>query len=291
MLLYLRDKTAPTIVHAATLRHKMQIKRAIPLSHSILTLCQAPGRVATGVPMFKSLAWLDHQRDLRGKQGWNPGLLLSMGSSISTDQQGWTQVCCSQWGPPYQQTNKDEPRSAALNGVPHINRPTRMNPGLLLSMGSPISTDQQGSTSYTSLQIEWQHNSSAWIRIGSTFEWVVFPTRRCFPSYCLYDSFQPIQPLCNYHLIQITLLCISCYTYSSTNDLRAGQIKNTQSCVQLLLFTCASRINLDCIKCHANSPNCPPPPPQKNAQVFFLHRVLLLLSFAAHNLEDDHSGT
>ena len=60
---YLRDGSAQTILHAATLRLKLQIKVSISPSHSMLTLgqpvplltllCQAPGRVAFGVSIFK----------------------------------------------------------------------------------------------------------------------------------------------------------------------------------------------------------------------------------------------
>ena len=62
---YLRDRSAQTILHAATLRQKLQIQLSISPSHNILTLGQpvlaltlhrqAHGRVATGVPIFKSL--------------------------------------------------------------------------------------------------------------------------------------------------------------------------------------------------------------------------------------------
>ena len=61
--MYLRDESAQTILHAATLRQKLQIKLSTSPSHSIVTLgqpvpaltlyCQAPGRVATGVPNFE----------------------------------------------------------------------------------------------------------------------------------------------------------------------------------------------------------------------------------------------
>ena len=58
MLLYLRDRSALTIVRAATLRQKLRIKLSTSPSHNILTpdrpvpvltlYRQAPGRVATG---------------------------------------------------------------------------------------------------------------------------------------------------------------------------------------------------------------------------------------------------
>ena len=67
MRVYLRDGSAQTT--AVTLRQKLQIKLSISPVHSILTPGQpvsalilerqAPGRVATGVPIFKSLVWLD----------------------------------------------------------------------------------------------------------------------------------------------------------------------------------------------------------------------------------------
>ena len=65
MLVYLKDGSAQTILRVATLRQKSQIKLSISPSHSILTpgrpvpeltlYRQAPSRVATGVPSFKSL--------------------------------------------------------------------------------------------------------------------------------------------------------------------------------------------------------------------------------------------
>ena len=45
---------------------------------SVLTLQrQVPDRVATGVRTFKSLVWLDLEKDPRGKRESNPGLLSS----------------------------------------------------------------------------------------------------------------------------------------------------------------------------------------------------------------------
>ena len=65
MQVYLRDGSAQTIVRAATLRKKLQIKLSTSSSHSILTPGrpvpaltlerQAPGGVATGVLIFESL--------------------------------------------------------------------------------------------------------------------------------------------------------------------------------------------------------------------------------------------
>ena len=66
MLVYLRDGFDLIIVHAATLRQKMQIRLAISLSHSLLTPGKpfpalaleqkTPGRVVNGVTInVKSL--------------------------------------------------------------------------------------------------------------------------------------------------------------------------------------------------------------------------------------------
>ena len=66
MIVCLRDGSARTVVRAATLRQKLQIKLSTSPSHSILTpgrpvpvrtlRRQAPSREATGVPIFGSLA-------------------------------------------------------------------------------------------------------------------------------------------------------------------------------------------------------------------------------------------
>ena len=78
---YLRDGSAQTILCAATLRYKFQIKLSVSPSHSILTpgqsfpaltLCQVPGKVATGVPFLKSLIWLKLKQSQR-KRDSNPG--------------------------------------------------------------------------------------------------------------------------------------------------------------------------------------------------------------------------
>ena len=65
MLTHLRDGSAQTNVHAATLAQKLQIQLSVSPSHSILTpskpvpalalFRQASGRVATGVSMLKSV--------------------------------------------------------------------------------------------------------------------------------------------------------------------------------------------------------------------------------------------
>ena len=72
----LRDGSVGTIVCATTLRQKLQIKLFTSPSYSILTLgqpdpaltlCQVPGRAATGVPILESLAWLNPEKSPR----WN----------------------------------------------------------------------------------------------------------------------------------------------------------------------------------------------------------------------------
>ena len=65
MLVYPRDGSAQTTVLTATLRQKLHIQLSISPGHSILTpgqpvpaltlYRQAPGRVATGVSILKSL--------------------------------------------------------------------------------------------------------------------------------------------------------------------------------------------------------------------------------------------
>ena len=81
MLVYLRDGSAQTIVYAATLAQKLQIKLSFSPNHSILTpgqpapaltlSCQVPGRVATAVPVFKSLVWLNPEKSSLQKQDSN----------------------------------------------------------------------------------------------------------------------------------------------------------------------------------------------------------------------------
>ena len=82
MLVYFRDRSAQAILGGATLRQKLQIQLSTSPSHGILTLgqpvlvltlqCQAPGRVATGVPIFKSLVWLDPEKSHRTRPGKIP---------------------------------------------------------------------------------------------------------------------------------------------------------------------------------------------------------------------------
>ena len=88
MQVYLRDGSAQTILRAATLRKKLQTKLSISPSHSKLTpgqpvptltlYRQAPGRVATGVPIFKSLVWLDPEK-IPSQVGFEPGIFHSQG--------------------------------------------------------------------------------------------------------------------------------------------------------------------------------------------------------------------
>ena len=69
MWVYLSDGSVQTSLRAATLTKKLQIKLSTSPSHSILTPgqpvpvltleCQVPYRADTGVPIFKSLVWLD----------------------------------------------------------------------------------------------------------------------------------------------------------------------------------------------------------------------------------------
>ena len=82
-----------TILRAATLRQKLRIKLSMSPSHSILTLGrpvpalaverQVPGRVATGVPMFKSQVWFDPQK-IPAQAGFKPGTFRSRGGRLTT---------------------------------------------------------------------------------------------------------------------------------------------------------------------------------------------------------------
>ena len=93
MLVYLRDGSAKTIVRAATLRYKLQIKLSTSPSHSILTpgrpvpaltlKRQAPGRVATGVLIFESLVWLEPEK-IPAQVGFEPGIFRSQGGRLTT---------------------------------------------------------------------------------------------------------------------------------------------------------------------------------------------------------------
>ena len=87
MLLHLRDRPTQKIVHAVVLRQKLQKKLSDSPSHSMLTSVQPvpaltlwrqpPGRVATGVPIFESLVWLDLEKDPWQKRESNSGLRFS----------------------------------------------------------------------------------------------------------------------------------------------------------------------------------------------------------------------
>ena len=79
-------------VRAATLTKKVQIKLSTSPSHSILTQgqlvpaltlwCQAPGRVATGVPICKSLVWLDAENP-HGESGNQTQVCWSQGRHLN----------------------------------------------------------------------------------------------------------------------------------------------------------------------------------------------------------------
>ena len=93
MLVYLIDGSAQTILRAATLRYKLQIQLSNSPSHSILTpgrlvpvltlYRRAPGRVATGVPIFKSLEQLDPEKSRR-KRDSNPGSSAPEADALTT---------------------------------------------------------------------------------------------------------------------------------------------------------------------------------------------------------------
>ena len=98
MLAHLRDGSAQTILRTAALNEKLQIKRSASPSHSILisgqpvpALTQAPGSIATGLPVFKSLVRLDPE---------NPGangirtqdLRLSRRTPEPTRQTKWSHI-------------------------------------------------------------------------------------------------------------------------------------------------------------------------------------------------------
>ena len=73
--------SGPTILRTATLRSKLEIKLSTSSSHSILT----PGRPvpATGVPIFKSLVWLDPEKSRR-KRASNTGSSTHMADALTT---------------------------------------------------------------------------------------------------------------------------------------------------------------------------------------------------------------
>ena len=99
MLVYLtlRDGSAQTSLRAATLRWKLWIKLSTSPSHSILTpgrpvpvptlYHQVPGRVATEVPIFKSLVWFDAEKS-QHKQDSNPGSSALKADALPLDQRG-----------------------------------------------------------------------------------------------------------------------------------------------------------------------------------------------------------
>ena len=75
--------SAQTTLRAATLRQKLQIKLSASPGHGILTPSQpvpaltlerqAPGRVASGTPIFKSLVCVDTEKSSRHKRESNLG--------------------------------------------------------------------------------------------------------------------------------------------------------------------------------------------------------------------------
>ena len=96
---------------AATLREKLQIQLSTSPSHSILTpgwpvpvltlYRQAPGRVATGVPIFKSLVWLDLKK-IPSKLDSNPGSSAPEADALTTrSARRWKEEhrdwLCAQW--------------------------------------------------------------------------------------------------------------------------------------------------------------------------------------------------
>ena len=93
MPVYLWGGSAQTVAHAATLRWKLQIKLSTSPSHSILTpgwpvpvltlYCQALGRVATGVLIFKLLLWFDPEKS-RFKGDLNPRTSALKADALTT---------------------------------------------------------------------------------------------------------------------------------------------------------------------------------------------------------------
>ena len=91
-LVYLRDGYAQTILRAATLRQKLQIELYTSPSHSILTPGrpvqaltlerQAPGRVATGVPILSH--WYDSTEKSRRQRDSNPGSSALEADALTT---------------------------------------------------------------------------------------------------------------------------------------------------------------------------------------------------------------
>ena len=95
ILEYFRDGSAQTILHAVTLRKKLQIKLSTSPSHSLLTLGQPvpaltlyrqpPDRLAAGMPVFKSLVWLDPEKSCH-KWDLNPGSSALKADASPLDQ-------------------------------------------------------------------------------------------------------------------------------------------------------------------------------------------------------------
>ena len=91
MLVYLRDGSAQTILHAATLRQKLYIKLSILPSHSILTpgrpvpvltlQCQAPGKATAEAPFLSH--WYDSTRKILSQAGFEPRIFRSRGGCLN----------------------------------------------------------------------------------------------------------------------------------------------------------------------------------------------------------------
>ena len=89
MLVYLRDGSAQTIVRASTLRSCRSNCPSHPVTvyRHRTSQSHAPGRVATGVPIFKSLVWLDPKKS-RHKRNSNPGSSLEADALTIIGQRG-----------------------------------------------------------------------------------------------------------------------------------------------------------------------------------------------------------
>ena len=92
MLVYLRDGSAQTIVRAATLRYEVadqtfhliqsQYSDTGPTSPTADCITPGGGGVATGVPIFKSLLWLDLWK-ISAQAGFEPGIFRSWGGRLN----------------------------------------------------------------------------------------------------------------------------------------------------------------------------------------------------------------
>ena len=99
MPVYFLDNSAQAIACATILRQKLRIKLSTSPSHSILTPGQpvpaltlsypAPSRAATGVPIFKSLVWLNPEKSQR-KWELNPGSAAPKADALTTTPTRWS---------------------------------------------------------------------------------------------------------------------------------------------------------------------------------------------------------